>query len=120
MNNSVFFFVLLMVGTYTFYGQNSLNYIRNTHQSRWLQKDWSDIGSSPYGIGLRTYESETSQEFRVKKDFKDSFSIQISRDSVSNPDVVKMPIYEPKGIYYLKIFEIDTTQLYYLKIYSPD
>lgn len=117
MKKLMFLCIFILFGVFTIHSQNSN--IRG-NDNKISQKDWNDIGSSQYAIGLRTKNKKTISQIDFIQDYKDSILTETSKDQLSNSQLAKMPVYKPEGEYNMKIYEIDSTIQFYIKIHEPN
>ncbi len=117
MQKLVCLVTLSMFGIITMHSQNSLNFDDKGRDNQSPQKDWSDIGSSPYVIGKK---NKIIPQMNLIQDIRDSIILGSPRNSLSNTSLAKMPVHKPDGIHNMRVYEIDSTSLFYLRIYKPD
>ena len=120
MKKLVLFGILTMFGIFTMHSQDSLNLDYTGRDSQSPQNDWSDIGSSPYAIGKIIKKNKIIPQMNLIKDIGDSIILGSLRNSLSNSNLAKMPVHKPDGIHNMRVYEIDSTRHFYLRIYKPD
>ncbi len=98
MKKIVFLCIFTVLGIFTIHSQNFQNSNKIGIDKQLSQKDWSDIGTSQYAIGLKT-QKITIPHFDFIQDYKDSILLESRKDSLSNSQLAKMPVYEPDGVY---------------------
>ncbi|SKB88082.1 hypothetical protein [Maribacter arcticus] len=117
MKKLVFLSIFTLFGIYTIHSQNS-NILSNDYEIS--QKDWDDISYTQYAIGLRTKKKKTIPQIDFIQNYKDSILLETPKNQLSDTQLAKMPVYEPKGEYNMKIYEIDSTIQFYIKIHEPN
>ncbi len=120
MKKLVFFSIFTMFGIFTMHSQDSLNLDDKGRDNQLPQNDCSNIGSSPYVIGKKTNKNKIIPQMNLIKDMGDSIILGSPRNSLSNSSLAKMPVHKPDGIHNMRIYEIDSTSHFYLRIYKPD
>ena len=109
-----------MFGILTTHSQDSLNLDDTRRDNQLSQNDWSDIGASPYIIGKKTNNNKIIPQRNLIKDMGNSIIPGSPRNSSSNSSLANMPVHKPQGIHNMRVYEIDSTSHFYLRIYKPD
>ncbi len=120
MKKLVFFSILAMFRILTAHSQDSLNLDDKSRDNQLSQNDWSDIGSSPFVIGKKIKKIKIIPQMNLIIAIGDSIIIGSPRNSSSNSNLAKMPVHKPDGIHNMRVYEIDSTSHFYLRIYKPD
>ncbi|WP_339626761.1 hypothetical protein [uncultured Maribacter sp.] len=117
MKKSFYLSIIALFGIYMMQSQDSTNTV-DKEDNRLLKYDWSTIATTPYIIGKRTRKNNFDSYSNLVKIVENSAAV----GSINYPLPVsgnsKMPVYEPKGIHKMRIFEIDTTSQFYLQIFK--
>ncbi|WP_339837939.1 hypothetical protein [uncultured Maribacter sp.] len=117
MRKLILLYIFTLFGIFTVHSQNS-NISVNDYKIS--QKDWNDIGSSQYAIGFRTKKKKNIPQIDFIQDYKDSIIFENPKNQLSNSQLAKMPVYKPEGEYNMKIYKIDSTIQFYIKIHDPN
>jgi len=120
MEKLVFLSILTMAGIFTIHSQDYKNPNKMGSANQISQKDWSNIGSSQYAIGIKAQKKKTIPQIDFIQDYKDSILLKAPKNPLSNSQLPKMPVYKPEGLYNMKIYEIDSTIQFYIKVHVPD
>lgn len=118
MKKLVFLSIFTLLGIFTIHSQNSNSMDSDIKLS---QKDWADISSSQYAIGLRTKKKKTIPQIDFIQGYKDSIFLETTKNQLSNSQLADMPVYKPEGEYQypMEIYEIENTTQFYIKVYGP-
>jgi hypothetical protein len=120
MKKLVFLSIFTLVGIFTIHSQDLQNSNNMGIDNQLSQKDWRDIGSSQYALGIRTQKKKTISQIDFIENYKDSILREIPSNELSNSQQAEMPVYKPEGEFNMKIYEIDSTIQFHIKINEPN
>ncbi len=120
MKKSFYLSIIALFGICMMHSQDSTNTDDKDRDNPLLKYDWSDIGTTPYDIGKKTSKNNIDSYLNLAKTIDNSAAVGSLNYPISASSISKMPVYEPKGIHNMRIYEIDSTSHFYLRIYKPD
>ncbi len=100
------------------HSQDSTNTYDSDQDNPLLNYDWSAIGTTPYIIGKKTYKNTVDSYLNLDKTIDNFASVGSLNYPKAASSISEMPVYKPKGIHKIKVFEIDSTNQFYLRIYK--
>ena len=118
MEKSFYLSIIALFGIYMMRSQDSTNTDDKGRDNPLLKYDWNNIGTTPYVIGKKTSEHNVDSYWNLSKTIDNSAAVGSLNYPISASDIAKMPVYEPKGIYKMRVFEIDSTKQFHLRIYK--
>ena len=113
------FYVIIVtwLGICTMHSQDATNTdVKDLNQPS-LRYHWSDIGTMPNVIGKKTPKNDVDSYLNLAETIDNSAAVDSLNYPISASSSSKMPVYEPKGIHKMRVFKIDSTQQFYLRIY---
>jgi len=120
MNKSFYLSIIALFGICMVYSQDASNTNEKDRDNPLLKYDWNDIGTMPYSIGEKTSMNNVDSYLNLAKTIDNSAAFGSLNYPISASSISKMPVHEPKGIHKMRVFEIDSTKQFYLRIYKPD
>mgnify|MGYP001554786310 CR=1 FL=1 len=117
MKKAFYLSIISLFGTYLMHSQDSTITDDKDRDNPLLKYDWSDIGTTPYVIGKKTSKNNVDSYLNLSKTIENSAAVGSLNYPISASNNSKMPVYEPKGIHKMRMFEIDSTKQFYLRIY---
>jgi len=120
MKKSFYLSIIALFGICMIHSQDSTDTDDKDQDNPLLNYDWSDIGSMPYVIGKKTSKNNVDSYLNLAKTIENSAAVGSLNYPISASSISKMPVHVPKGIHKMRIFEIDSTKQFYLRIYKPD
>jgi len=110
--------IIALFGICMTYPQDSTNTDDKDRDNPLLKYDWSDIGTTPYVIGKKTSMNNVDSYLNLAKAIDNSAAVGSLNYPISASSISKMPVHVPKGIHKMRIFEIDSTKQFYLRIHK--
>ena len=118
MKKSFYLSIIALFGTCMMHSQDSTNTDAKDRDNPLLKYDWNDIGTTPYVIGKKTSKNNVDSYLNLAKTIDNSAAVGSLNNPISASSISKMPVYEPKGMHKMRVFEIDSTKQFYLRIYK--
>lgn len=118
MKKSFYLSIIALFGIYMMHSQDSTNYEVKDRDNPLLKYNWRDIGTMPYVIGRKTSKNKADSYLNLTKTIDNSAAIGSLNYPISASSISKMPIYEPKGIHKMRVFEIDSAKQFYLRVFK--
>jgi len=118
MKKSFYASVIAFFGICMIHSQDSTNTDDKDRDNPLLKYDWGQIGITPYITATKASKNNVDPYLSLARTIDTSASIVSLNYPLSDSSISKMPVYEPKGIHKMRIFEIDSTEQFYLKIYT--
>ena len=118
MKKSFYLSIIALFGIYMMHSQDSTNMYVKDRDNPMLKYDWSAIGTTPYVIGKKTSKNNVDSYLNLAKTIDNSAAVGSLNYPISASNISKMPVYEPKGIHKMWIFEIDSIKQFYLRIHK--
>ncbi|MCP4976019.1 MAG: hypothetical protein GY931_07635 [Maribacter sp.] len=118
MKKSFYLSIITLFGICIMHSQDSTNTDEKDRDNPSLKYDWSDIATRPYVIGKKTGKNNIDSYLNPAKTIDFSAVVGSLNYPISASNNSKMPVYEPKGIYKMRVFEIDSTKQFYLRIFK--
>ncbi|MGB5437281.1 MAG: hypothetical protein WBM98_15395 [Maribacter sp.] len=115
-----FFYAILLtwLGVCTMHSQEATTTNVKGRNQPSLRYNWSDIGTIPNVIGQKTAKNDVDSYLNLAETIDNSAAVGSLNYPKSASSSSKMPISEPKGIYKMRVFKIDSTQQFYLRMYN--
>ena len=120
MKKLVLLSIFTVVGIFTIHSQDFQNSNNTGIDNQLSQKDWSDIGSTQFAIGIRSQKKKTIAPIDLIKDYRGLILPKTPVQKLSNSKLSKMPVHKPDGVHRMRIYEIDSTIQFYIKMHVPD
>lgn len=118
MKKTFYLSIIALFGIYMMHSQDSTNTDVKDRDNPLLKYNWSDIGTKPYAIGKKTSIYNVDSYLDLAKTIDNSAAVGSLNYPISASNNSKMPVYEPKGSHKMRVFEIDSTKHFYLRIYK--
>jgi len=118
MKKSFYLSIIALFGICMIHSQDSTNSDDKDRDNPLLKYDWSDIGTTPYVIGKKTNKNYVDSYLNLAKTIDNSAAVGSLNYPRSASSISKMPVYEPKGIHKMRVFKIDSTKQFYLRVYK--
>jgi len=118
MKKSFYVSIIALFGICMVHSQDPTNSDDKDRDDPLLKYDWGDIGTTPYDIGKKPNTNTVDSFLNLAKTIDNSATVGSLNYPISASSISKMPVYEPKGIHKIRVFEIDSTKQFYLRIYK--
>ncbi len=118
MKKSFYLSIIALFGICMMHSQDSTSTDDKDRDAPLLKYDWSDIGTAPYIIGKKTIKNNVDSYLNPANTIDKYAAVGSLNYPKSASSISKMPIYEPKGIHNMRVFEIDSTKLFHLRIFK--
>ncbi len=115
------FFYLIAIawlGTYPLHAQDLQKSVDTDRGSTLVKKHASDKSTEPYALLKREFAKTIGPQGQPTEAIGISMGQCPPTDQLSLSNLSEMTVYEPKGDYKMRLFKVDSTKQFHLKIYK--
>ncbi|WP_282161536.1 hypothetical protein [Ulvibacterium marinum] len=115
-----FFYLTAMawLGIYPTYAQDIKKSEDTNRDNTMVEKHWNDKSTKPYALLKREAGRAIEPQRHLSEAIGNSMGQYPHTDKLSSSNLPEMTVYEPKGNYKMRVFEVDSTKQFHLKIYK--
>ena len=118
MKKSFYASIIALFGICMMHSQDPTNTDDKDQDDPLLKYHWGDIGATPYDLGEKTSANTVDSYLNFTKTIANSAAVGSLNYPISASSISKMPVYEPIGIHKIRVFEVDSTKHFYLRIHK--
>ncbi|RKN80249.1 hypothetical protein [Ulvibacterium marinum] len=115
-----FFYLTAMawLGVYPMHAQDMQKSEDTNRDNTKVEKHRSDTSTEPSTLLKRKSENTIGPQRHLSEAIGNSMGQYPHTDKLSTSNLPEMTVYEPKGNYKMRVFEVDSTKQFHLKIYK--
>lgn len=113
-----FYLTAMALGVYPMHAQDMQISEDTNRNSILVEKHWSDTSTEPSTLLKRKSENTIGPQGHLSEAIGNSMGQYPNTDKLSSSGPSEMTVYEPKGDYKMRVFEVDSTEQFHLRIYK--